>query len=114
MAQRSCSWCKISVHDEAEKCPRCGNTNLIAKRDMPVWAYLLCEFIMCVLLIAALSYVEQLNHPTTWIMPDSFAAHDGAAPLPANTLLNDPPWPLAPFPNEAELEAKKLAPHPQK
>jgi hypothetical protein len=68
-----------------------------------------------VLLLFVLGYFEQTRSSTTkWIIPDSFPAHDGAAPLPANTLLNDPPWPLVPFPNEADLEVKKLALHPQK
>jgi hypothetical protein len=107
MAWRSCSRCGLSgIEEEAGRCPRCGNTNLIAS-DISFGAYVFCEVIMCALLITVLSLSEPRNKR---IIPNSF---DGAAHLPANNLRNGPPWPLAPFPNAADLEAKEFAPHPK-
>ena len=115
MEPLSCSACGLWISAKDDRCPHCNQPNLSAenfRHHLP--EYIFTEFIMCVLLIMALSHFEPRNPPTKWIISDSFPRHDRGAPLPAITLLNDPPWPLAPFPNEAELEAKKFAPHPQK
>ena len=72
---------------------------------------MLVEVIMCVLMIFVLGHLETRSSTTKWVIPNSFPAY--VTPLPANNLRNGPPWPLAPFPNAADLEAKEFALRPK-
>jgi hypothetical protein len=110
----SCSACGLWISEKDDRCPHCDRPidNVHTRwRHLP--EYILSEIIAGLLLIMA-SYFEPRNPPTKWIIPDSFSWQNGAARLPANNLLNAPPWPLAPFPTAADIEANEFAAHPQK
>jgi hypothetical protein len=115
MEPPSCGACGLSVSAKDDKCPHCHHPIDSAKHTDIDWpTYVILEIVMCVLLILALSHFEHRSPQTKPIIPN-FPAHDGMASLPANNSLNNPTWPLAPFPNAADIEAKSFFElHPQK